>query len=65
MSDPIRILIIESQTLTRIGIKTVLSEQNDIEIVRSLKNGAFGYIYKFLKIKSLEDETEFLLFDLN
>lgn len=43
MSDLIRILIIERQTLTRIGIKTILSEQNDIKIVGETETSAKGF----------------------
>jgi len=43
MKTPIRILIVENQTLTRIGIKSVLSEQNDMEIVGEAKSGAEGF----------------------
>lgn len=41
--DSIRVLLIENQFLTRIGIKTVLSEQADIEIVGEAETGAAGF----------------------
>jgi len=42
MKTPIRILIIENQTLTRVGIETILNEQNDIEIVGKAETSADG-----------------------
>jgi len=43
MKTPIRILIVENQTLTRIGIKTILNEQSDLKIVGEAKTGAEGF----------------------
>ncbi|MEZ5427875.1 MAG: response regulator transcription factor [Pyrinomonadaceae bacterium] len=43
MPKVIRTLLIESQTLTRIGIKTILGEQNDIDIVGEAETGAGGF----------------------
>lgn len=43
MNTPIRILIIENQTLVKIGIKTVLSAKNDLEIVGEAETGAEGF----------------------
>ena len=43
MENSIRVLLIENQTLTRIGIKTILSGQNDIEIVGEAETGAKGF----------------------
>ena len=43
MEISIRVLLIENQTLTRIGIKTILSGQNDIEIVGEAETGAKGF----------------------
>ena len=42
MKQPIRILIVENQTLTRAGIKTILSEQSDFEIVGEAQTSASG-----------------------
>lgn len=42
MQNPIGVLLIEAQTLTRIGIKTILNGQNDISIVGEAENGAHG-----------------------
>ncbi len=45
-----RVLLIENQTLTRIGIKTILSEYNDIEIVGETETGAKGFeLFRELK----------------
>lgn len=43
MQNQIRTLLIENQTLTRIGIKTILSEQVDFEIVGEAETGAEGF----------------------
>lgn len=43
MQNKIRVLLIEHQTLSRIGIKTILSAQNDIEIVGEAASGAEGF----------------------
>jgi len=43
MKTPIRILIVENQTLTRVGIETILSKQNDIEIVGCAETSADGF----------------------
>lgn len=42
MKTPVRILIIENQTLVKIGIRTVLSETADFEIVGEADSGAEG-----------------------
>ncbi|CAN5470998.1 response regulator transcription factor [soil metagenome] len=49
LQNPIRVLLIEHQTLVRIGIKTILSGQDDIEIVAETDTGAEG-LRKFLEI---------------
>jgi two-component system NarL family response regulator len=41
--NPIRVLLIENQTLTRVGIKTILAEQSDIEIVGETETSADGF----------------------
>ena len=43
MQNPIRVLLIENQTLVRIGIKTILQMQSDFEIVGEAENGAEGF----------------------
>lgn len=43
----IRVLLVEHQTLTRVGVKTILSAQSDIEIVGEAASGADGF--KFFK----------------
>jgi len=43
MKEPIHVLIIENQTLTRVGIRTILETQNDLEIVGEAKTGAEGF----------------------
>ena len=50
MKTPIRILIIENQTLVKIGIKTVLSAKDDFEIVAEADSGAEGFqLFRTLK----------------
>jgi len=43
MADKIKTLLIESQTLTRLGIKTVLAATNDIELAGETDNAAHGF----------------------
>ena len=50
MKTQIRLLIIENQTLTRLGIKTILSSQSDFEIVAEAETGAKGFeLFRELK----------------
>ena len=49
-SAVIRLLLVENQTLARIGIKTILSGQNDIQIVGEAETGAEG-LDMFRKLK--------------
>ncbi|MDQ3062273.1 MAG: response regulator transcription factor [Acidobacteriota bacterium] len=50
MKTPIHILIVENQTLTRVGIETILREQNDIEIVGEAETSADGFrMFKQIK----------------
>ncbi len=50
MKDLIRVLIIENQTLTRIGIKTILSSNADFEIAGEAASGAEGFkLFRELK----------------
>jgi DNA-binding NarL/FixJ family response regulator len=50
METPVRILIIENQTLVKIGIQAVLSAKDDFEIVGEAGSGAEGF-QKFQKLK--------------
>ncbi len=43
MQNQIRVLLIENQTLVRIGIKTILEANSDFEIVGEAENGAEGF----------------------
>lgn len=48
--NPIRVLLIENQTLVRVGIKTILNEQPDVEIVGEAETGAKGFrLFRQLK----------------
>jgi DNA-binding NarL/FixJ family response regulator len=50
MKEPIHILIIENQTLTRVGIKTILETQDDLKIIGEAETGAEGFaLYKQLQ----------------
>ena len=42
MGDPLKVLIVEYQTLTRLGVRTVLASIVDIEIVGETDNAADG-----------------------
>jgi len=56
MKVPIRILIIENQTLVKIGIKTVLSAKDDFEIAGETDSGAEG----FQKFRALKPDVTIL-----
>lgn len=43
METFVRILIIENQTLTRVGLQTILNTQNDLQIVGEAQNAAEGF----------------------
>ena len=43
MKRPIRILIVENQTLVKLGIETILNAQNDIEIAGCAETSADGF----------------------
>jgi DNA-binding NarL/FixJ family response regulator len=43
MQKQIRVLLIENQTLVRVGIKTILEAQTDFEIVGCASDGAEGF----------------------
>lgn len=43
MSDPIKVLLVESQPLTRIGMRAVLSAETDIKLVSETDNAADGF----------------------
>ena len=46
----IRTLVIENQTLARIGIRSVLSEKKDLEIIGEAESGAEGFrLFRTLK----------------
>ena len=50
MKEPIHILIIENQTLTRVGIKTILEARDDLKIIGEAETGAEGFaLYKQLQ----------------
>ncbi len=50
MKTPISILIIENQTLVRVGIKTILTSNSDFEIIAEAETGAKG-LQKFRDLK--------------
>ncbi len=43
MQNQIRVLLVENQTLSRIGIKMIIGAQDDIEIVGEALSGAEGF----------------------
>lgn len=43
MPDKIKILIIENETLVRVGVKTILGSQPDVEIVGEAETNALGF----------------------
>lgn len=50
MQNTIRVLLIENQTLVRVGIKTILNQQDDIAIVGEAETGAKGFqLFRELK----------------
>jgi DNA-binding NarL/FixJ family response regulator len=51
MNNPIRVLIIESQTLIRVGLKTILQTQKDIEISAEAETSDEGFeIFKKMRV---------------
>lgn len=50
MQNSIRVLLVENQTLVRIGIKTILETENNIEIIAETETGAEG-LQKFKELK--------------
>ena len=56
MEIPVRILIIENQTLVKIGIRTVLGGRQDFEIVGEADSGAEG----FQKFRALHPDVTIL-----
>jgi DNA-binding NarL/FixJ family response regulator len=50
MAEPITLLLVEDQPLTRLGISGVLKEQPDIELVGETDNAADGFA-KFRKLR--------------
>src|ERR1043165_6174820 len=50
MKNPVRILIVENQILTRVGIKTILAGQSGFEIVGEADSSAEGFkLFRELK----------------
>lgn len=56
MSDPIRILLIEDQPLTRIGVRTVLLGEEDLDLIAEEDNAADG----FARFKELKPDVTIL-----
>ncbi len=50
MQNSIRVLLVENQTLVRVGIKTILETENNIEIIAETDTGAEG-LQKFRELK--------------
>jgi two-component system NarL family response regulator len=50
MVEPVRVLLIESQPLTRIGVRTVLAQQEYIDLIAESDNASEGYeLFKQIK----------------
>lgn len=56
MNSPVRVLIVENQTLVKIGIRTVLSAATDFEIVGDADSGAEG----LQKFRALQPDVTIL-----
>jgi DNA-binding NarL/FixJ family response regulator len=50
MADPINVLLVEDQPLTRLGVRSVIEQEPDIEIVSETDNAADGFA-KFKELK--------------
>jgi two-component system, NarL family, response regulator len=50
MPDPIKVLLIENQPLTRIGIRSVIASESDVDLVDETDNAADGFA-RFREIK--------------
>jgi DNA-binding NarL/FixJ family response regulator len=55
-TDPIRLLLIENQPLTRLGVRAVVDEQADIDLIDESDSAADG----FAKFKELRPEVTIL-----
>ncbi len=53
---PIKLLVIEDQPLTRIGVKTVIASHNDIDLIAETDNAADG----FAKFRELRPDVTIL-----
>jgi DNA-binding NarL/FixJ family response regulator len=56
MADAIKVLLVEYQTLTRIGVRTVLSDETGIELIGEADNASDGY----RKFRELEPDVTIL-----
>jgi len=56
MTTPIRLLLVEDQPLTRLGVRAVISDQNDIELVGETDNASDG----FAKFRELRPDVAIL-----
>ena len=56
MPDVVKVLITENQPLTRIGIRSVVSTEADIELVAETDNAADG----FAKVRELKPDVTLL-----
>ena len=50
MNDPIRLLLVENQPLTRIGVRAVIERESDIQLIAETDNAADGFA-KFRELK--------------
>ena len=40
---PIQVLLVENQSLTRIGVRSVIAEESDIELIGEAENAEDGF----------------------
>lgn len=57
MKNKIDVLLVENQTLTRVGIKTILSAQDDIEIVGG-RDGVFAVRFELNGMRTIASKGE-------
>jgi DNA-binding NarL/FixJ family response regulator len=57
MPDAVKVLIIENQSLTRLGVRTLIDKESDIELAGEADNAADG----FAKVRHAQTRRDYPL----